>query len=331
MTMSTKPSGPVSSTGTRLQVISSTGLRVEATTSAIDGILDIFYADYDLSFILANEKETYKGFSECLMLNHGDAYRRLAHLFGPFREFVAVVYDGKTRIAGLNFIILPLSSSRSTVYSANLNYIFVNPAVRRRGYFSRLMGDLAGVSIRLFAHTNPNDLPCSRTENANSLAAAPPVYIYLEQNDPLRLAAAESDRDTKLTGLDQFDRITIWARLGAKIIDFPYVQPPLSREQGPDDTLVYAVLGTEGRALQPGLLRGHLERFFGISVLKGKGVMQEAVARVQLEELERMQHVGLAVHLFDVPPDLKELAGTLTADLLEPKSVKDVLRRSAKN
>src|SRR5436853_3554834 len=83
-------------TGTRLSLVSASGLAIEATTSAHDGLLEEFYRDYDGAFVLKNEKEGYDGFAECLGLNGGNPYVNLVERYGPFREFVVVVRDPET-------------------------------------------------------------------------------------------------------------------------------------------------------------------------------------------------------------------------------------------
>jgi len=281
-------SGAVRS-GARLRFVSSSGFVIDATTSADDGVLREFYSDYDRAFVLENEKEGYDGFAECLRLNHGDAYADLVKRYGSFREFVLVVREEKTdvRLGGANFIIFPISSKREIVLSMNLNYVFVNPEARREGVFRRLMGDIPNIAYRLFAQSNSSDLPKKWRAKGQESTFLPQVYIFIEQNDPFRMSAEDYDRDTKLTGLDQVARIGLWSRLGAKIVDFPYVQPPLSKEQDADETLAYAVLGAPGAALDAGLLRSHLERFFGISVLKGADLSSEPAAAAQLSELTK--------------------------------------------
>src|SRR5262245_56131772 len=76
------------SNGTRLSLVSTSGLVIDATTSPDDGLLEEFYRDYDGAFVLENEKEGYDGFAECLELNAGDHYASLVKRYGPFREFV---------------------------------------------------------------------------------------------------------------------------------------------------------------------------------------------------------------------------------------------------
>jgi hypothetical protein len=300
--MSTNTAGTgVVANGTRLRLVSGSGFLIEATTSAEDGVLKEFYSDYDRAFVLENEKEGYDGFVECLKLNHGDAYANLVKRYGPFREFVMVVREPKTdlRLGGANFIIFPVSGAGKpdVALSMNLNYVFVNPEARRKGVFGRLMGDLPNIAYRLFAQSNPRDLPEQWRAKGQKRKFQPQVYIFIEQNDPFRMSAEDYDRDTKLTGLDQVARIGLWSRLGAKIVDFPYVQPPLSKDQDADETLAFAVLGATGAALDAGLLRSHLERFFGISVLKGADLSAELAATAQLSQLtkagQRNQRVPL--------------------------------------
>src|SRR5215471_14723391 len=118
--MSSRTAGTdVVADGTRLRLVSASGLVIDATTSADDGLLREFYSDYDRAFVLENEKEGYDGFAECLKLNHGDAYAGLVKRYGPFREFVLVVREAKTdaRLGGANFLISPISNKRDVVLS----------------------------------------------------------------------------------------------------------------------------------------------------------------------------------------------------------------------
>lgn len=313
------------SNSSRLSLTSTSGLVIEATTSADDGLLEEFYRDYDGAFVLENEKEGYDGFAECLGLNAGDQYANLVGRYGPFREFVAVVRDAATgaRLGGANFIIFPVSgaAARELVLSINLNYIFVNAQLRRKGIFRQLIADLPALAFRLYAETNSTDLP-----KASRGARAPQVYIFIEQNDPFRMSREDYDRDTELTGLDQVARIGLWSRLGARIVDFPYVQPPLSKDQDADDTLAYAVLGARDADLDACLLRAHLERFFGISVLKGADLSVEPTAAAQLSELAIRCKEKRRVLLLDGNVPVIESALAKTAK--RPATLREALRKS---
>jgi hypothetical protein len=312
--------------GTRLSLVSTSGLVIEATTAADDGLLEEFYRDYDGAFVLENEKEGYDGFAECLGLNAGDQYANLVGRYGPFREFVAVVRDPATgaRLGGANFIIFPVSgvTARELVLSINLNYVFVNAQLRRKGILRQLMGDLPALAFGLFAQTNSADLPAALGTGARE----PQVYIFIEQNDPFRMSTEDYDRDTELTGLDQVARIGLWSRLGARIVDFPYVQPPLSKDQGADDTLAYAVLGAPDADLDACLLRAHLERFFGISVLKGSDLSVEPTAAAQLSELAIRCKDKRRVLLLD--GNVPVIESALAKSAKRPATLREALRKS---
>lgn len=252
-------------------------------------VLDAFYRGYDEAFVLPNEKEELAGFRECLALNFGDEHERLAGQFGEFHEAVMVARDtldadAEAIIGGANFICYPLTDRRSgtAVIAMNLNYIFVSPSRRKKGYLRKLIEVLPPVARRLCGDT---------TEK--------PVLIFLEQNDPVRMDADAYALDTAHSGLDQRERIGVWARLGARIVDFDYVQPALSAGQSSDDTLIYALIGSPWPRLPACLLRDHLERFFGISVLKGSAIAEDAAATAQIAALSRQCEAGDTIALLD--------------------------------
>ena len=271
---------------------SSEGLLVEATVSPDSAVLQTFYASYDAAFVLPNEKEAFDGFAACLALNFGDAYDRLSQQYGAFREIVLVARDpGGALVGGANLIAFPLRDHG--VLSTNLNYVFVIAEQRRQGHFKRLVAAIGEVVAAFFA---PAD-------------AALPRLIFIEQNDPVQMSPADYAHDTQHSGIDQMTRIRLWTALGAKIVDFPYVQPPLSAAQAADDALVYAVLGARGDALDACLLHAHLLRFFGISVLKGGDPHADGVAGPQLAALALHCSRGDAIPLLtaaNLPLQMRE-------------------------
>lgn len=260
-------------------VRSRSGLDAELTLSA-GKLLDLFYEGFDRSFVLPNEKEEKAGFAECLALNQGAEHARLVAQFGAFREVVLVARDGGTPVGGANFIAYRLNGGQTV--AMNLNYLYVLPEQRRKGYFGRLLEAVGEVARQVLG----------ADEGAETL-------IFIEQNDPLKMSAEDYERDTQHSGLDQVERLHMWARLGARIVDFPYVQPPLSEHQDADDTLLYSVLGARSHALDACLLRAHLERFFGISVLKGDPLDGSAPAREQLDQLQAACARGESIALID--------------------------------
>jgi hypothetical protein len=289
------PDTRVEANGTCLRVRSAAGLTYEGTTSSCDGLLEEFFAAYDQAFVLPNEKEGLAGFAACLRLNQGCQYDRLCRHYGPFREFIVAVRVAGELVGGLNFIAFPLvdPDANRPALSVNLNYIFVLAPHRRRGVLKRMVGDLPTVALALFAHSETS-------LTGDGAVSSPGVYIFIEQNDPYRMSARDYALDTEVTGLDQLARIALWARQGARIIDFAYVQPALTAEQAADPNLVYAVLGASRPTLHPEFLRQHLERFFAISVLKGGDPRSNAEARQQLDSLAARAAEGARLALLEL-------------------------------
>ena len=216
-----------------IHFLSKSGFSFATTTSPASPVLREFYEAYDRAFTLPNEKETLAGFAECLGLNHGDAYATLAARFGGFREYVAVIRAPQTGepIGGMNFIAISLAHLRTAqaqFLSVNLNYIFINAKARNRGYFRGVMSDFPEAACALFARSNAPDALHAANGSASTGRR---VYAFIEQNDPVRMSREDYLRDTQASGVDQISRIVLWGRLGAKIVDFPYVQPALSANQ----------------------------------------------------------------------------------------------------
>lgn len=267
------------------RLVTADGLTFSSSIRADSDVFARFFAGYDKAFVLPNEKEDEEGFARCFELNFGADYERLSALYGPYSEVCLVAHDGDLEVGGANFIAMPVNANTIT---ANLNYIYINEAARGRGYLARLVAGTRETLAALFP---------GRAE----------LLLFIEQNDPFRMSAGDYARDTAFTGLDQLDRLRIWAKLGARVVDFAYEQPPLSEDQGADDTLVYSVLGARGDALSACALEMHLRRFFGVSVLKGAPLEANAVASGQLAQLNRACEAGGAVALRDPAPLLREL------------------------
>lgn len=251
------------------------GLCLATAITHQSDVFDRFFAGYDKAFVLPNEKEDKEGFGRCFALNFGADYARLSALYGPYSEVCFIAEDGDLEIGGANFIAMPIDAH---TISANLNYIYINESARRSGRFSKLVDGVRETLAALYP---------GRTR----------ILIFIEQNDPLAMSADDYRRDTEFTGLDQLDRLRIWAKRGARVVDFPYAQPPLSPEQDADHALVYSVLGAQADALEACVLEAHLRRFFGVSVLKGAGLEANAAAFAQLETLRdacaRKGHIRL--------------------------------------
>lgn len=283
-------------------------LTVRASASPQGAVLDSFFAGYDQSFVLPNEKEELDGFRECLALNFGEEHARLAAKFGPFREIVLIAEGGSgSSVGGANFICYPLAADSRQVLALNLNYIYVVPSQRGKGYLRVLLGIVEAVVRALF----------DRSQGAE----APAVLAFLELNDPLRLDAEAYALDSKHAGIDQLQRVGVWARMGARILDYSYAQPPLSEDQGPDEGLLYAVIGAAQPTLSACVVREHLARFFGISVLKGADASKDETASRQLDDLAGRCRAGRSIDLLDAS-GLTAIPSGTTADM----SLRDLLR-----
>jgi GNAT superfamily N-acetyltransferase len=265
-------------------------LTIHSTDRADSEVFDRFFAGYDRAFVLPDEKEDREGLEECLALNHGPAHASLEARFGPFRELCLIADDANGRfVGGANFIAMPSPGALPAVVTANLNYVYVDAEARRRGFLRLLLEAAMASAGGLFGKGHGRPL------------------VFIEQNDPFRMSAESYERDTRAAGIDQLDRLRIWARLGARVVDFPYVQPALSDGQEADDGLIYSVLGAQSPRLDAAVLHGHLQRFFGISVLKGRSLDADPAAAAQLERLERMMAESEPIRLLDPAPLLERV------------------------
>jgi GNAT superfamily N-acetyltransferase len=268
-------------------------LTLQSTDTAESPVFDVFFKAYERAFVLPDEMEDRDGFATCLSLNHGAAKSRLTAQYGDFHEACVVAHDASegTLIGGANFIAMPNPEADGrALITANLNYLFVVETARGKGYFRVLYAAVARFIAELFSD------------------AAQPTLIFIEQNDPFLLTPEDYMRDTELTGIDQVDRLAIWTKVGAKLVDFPYVQPALSSDQLADHNLVYSVLGTTGDALPAPVLAHHLRMFFGVSVLKGQALGLSPEVTEQLSLLDSMKKRGESVPLVDLSGRFDEMA-----------------------
>ncbi|GGB69875.1 hypothetical protein [Blastomonas aquatica] len=243
------------------------GVRALASDDPRSPVLMRFFAGYDRAFVLPDEREELAGFEACLALN--GEYR---HAFGRVHSELVTVFedDAGNLLGGANFLATSMQRGAALPPAAvALNYVFVETEARGRGMLRKILA-----AVQQFA------LAALELDRENAVPA-----MFIEQNDPLRLTAAEYATDTKHSGLDQVDRLAIWSRVGARVVDFPYVQPALSATQRADDGLIYAVIDYPGPSVDAGMLHDHLQSFFAISVLKGKLDRPDGSATGQLAAL----------------------------------------------
>ena len=242
------------------------GVRVTASGDPNSPVLERFFEGYDRAFILPDEREELEGFRACLALNtsHRSAFGRV------HSELVAVLEDeAGTLLGGANFLATSIKRPGVPPAAVALNYVYVEEAARGRGLLRHTLAAVRELAVTAL------DIDPRRGE---------PV-LFIEQNDPLRMTDEAYAADTRHSGLDQIDRLAIWARVGARVVDFPYIQPALSADQMDDDTLIYAAIDYPSDEVDAGLLHDHLQSFFAISVLKGQADRPDGVAAGQLAAL----------------------------------------------
>jgi GNAT superfamily N-acetyltransferase len=289
-------------------------LRLSSVATPDSPLVAQFYAGFDRAFVLPNEKETFEGIKQCLSLNAGADGVRLALRWGRVREYVAVAEHRGSMVGGANFIVFAAepkdNGTRRRRVLIHLNYVFVLPECRGTGYLREIL-DAVSSTAAMFAASKGGRL--GRLGRRLGFHAWPRPLIFFEQNDPYRLSADEYAADTAQAGIDQFARIAVWAGLGARALDFDYVQPPLSADQEPDTNLVLAVLGWDRPSLPAALLKAHLERFFAISVLKGADPQSMPTANAQIEALDRAARAGEEIALLPLAKDRLIAAGAARA------------------
>lgn len=288
-----------------LELVLPSGVRVTASGDPASPILTRFFEGYDRAFVLPDEREDLAGFRKCLALN---ATHR--HALGRTHcELVAVLEDeAGQRLGGINFLATAVDRAPAPPAAVALNYVYVEEAARGRGLLRQALSAVRRLALNGLA-LDPD---------------GPPPAIFIEQNDPLRLTAEEYASDTAHSGLDQVDRLAIWARVGARVVDFPYVQPALSPDQQADDGLIYAAVDYPGEAVEAGLLHDHLESFFAISVLKGEAEPPGGAAAAQIAALAGRR---TPVALLPMPSALDRLRSGRDVDGFE--SFRDLARETA--
>jgi hypothetical protein len=288
---------------------------VIVTTDPGAPVLDTFYTAYDQSFVLPSEKEELAGFRACLQLNDGPQYERLSAEFGPFREIIATLSPKGSNdlIGAVSLVALAGADTAGPCVTANLSYVFIAHPFRGRGWLRRLLAIVERLVSGLF--------------DFEPTGASPRTLIFLEQNDPLELSPEDYALDSTHAGIDQFDRLRIWQKMGVRLLRLPYAQPALAPGQLPTTGLLYGVLHPQGPTLESCLLKSHLKGFFGVSVLKGRALETDPVAGPQIAWLERLCTQREDIDLLDPGPVLEALAAG--ADMPISHSFLDLLPRHA--
>jgi hypothetical protein len=120
-------------------------------------------------------------------------------------------------------------------------------------------------------------------------------------------------------------RLAYWARMGAALLDWPYVQPALSVEQEDDRTLAYSVLDAGAERLPAALVLWHVERFFAISVLKGADMQSSPSAAQQVHALQQRAAAGGTLRLLEFGDSTQTLRAQLSRSNGRPSSLQAAL------
>ncbi len=243
-----------------------------------------FYALYEKTFPLAEEREPIKGFDAVLAFNKDAAVQSG---FGPLYEAIAIARErgtGKT-IAAANYVIMSYPAGQHAGLdfdaSCHLNFVCVDAEVRGAGLARSLLDyvDRRVVEV-VFRETG---------------VKAPRVFLTCEQNNPDRMTREQIETDAAAALIDPLERTRWWSRRGYGRLDFQYEQPPLSPERASCKYIDFFVRipGTgEFQSFPAQPLLEHLRRFFFVSVGKfAAGMSQNEVWVRQRKLLEAREQV----------------------------------------
>jgi hypothetical protein len=279
-------------------------LHVALTTKPYSRLVDLFCREYQTAFVLRSDRESRSGFRICLSLNT-DTYAQAR--FGPGREHIALLRDRSGAVAaGMNFICFPMDDA----LTVQTTYVFVVPAWRGSGLLRGVYRAIEGIA-RAYGRDSglPDDLP---------------MLFVGEQKDPFRMTLAAFRAAAAAHGPDAFDRLAMWGQLGARVLGFRYVLPPLTPRSPPDATLFLRVLfrdelggahrGAGPRHVDAHVLHEHLRRFFGLSVAKG---LYDPAARpeVRAQMAQLRTHAAIPALTMPAPHRLEVWKQTVSAAL----------------
>ncbi|MCH8004253.1 MAG: GNAT family N-acetyltransferase [Nanoarchaeota archaeon] len=259
------------------------------------------YDLYSRVFTLEQEMEPEEGLKQVLELN---TEPKFGNLYGPMKEqWLVMSHPLIDKVIGASNISMYLFDDLSsrTVGTMHETYVMVAPEYRRIGIGSLLLKRNSELLMDFWLE-NEQDAPF----------ANPNMYVFNEQNDPLRMTVEEYIADTKSSGIDQCDRLIWWQRRNYGELEFNYVQPPLDENSDPCYFLTLNIR-TNQDYVPSSLVLMHLQRFVHFSVLKGKDPMEGQNFMDMKRELEPFEHIAIlrpdylklkhAIHNLDVTPE----------------------------
>jgi hypothetical protein len=289
--------------------------QLKLTTKPNSAVVDKFFSEYRHVFSLPRERETLAGFRNGLRMNKSDYFQR--H-YGPSCEYIGYLHtEAGEFVAGLNFICFPmLEFNLIAIHSI---YIFIAENWRAKGMLLQLYQIMEDVAVK---YAEQFDLPT----NAD-------ILMFGEQNDPFKMSVRDYLSDGKASKIDQFDRISIWAQLKARLVLIPYVQPPLRSRSKPDTTLFLRVIFKDDmhnpfprqvREIDPCMMYECLRRYVTFAIQKGRSASSRD-SEEQFEYLKQLMVSRKMVKAILLPTDF--VVKTIKNDLIE-KMQKSIRRKS---
>ena len=110
------------------------------------------------------------------------------------------------------------------------------------------------------------------------------VLFFIEENNPKKMSIRLKVNDEKC-GISEKQRVLWWENHGFRKLDFKYVQLPLNAGKNACTYLMLAVK-TKKFKIPSEIIKEHLERYFSISVLKGRDAMKNYYFRKEEMALE---------------------------------------------
>src|SRR3989338_1828245 len=253
-----------------------------------------FYNLYKTVFTLPSERETPRGFNEVLAINNNTELAALVG--GKYREATILMRDPTTNevIGAINFTAYPMNDdvARETGIDATSHviYLFTHQDYRKAGVAKRLK-DLTKKYVKAFTL---GENPKSAILDNKQLSRDINLLSMCEQNAPELMTAREYLDDNVNAGIDQVDRLRHWVRAGYNRMNMEYVQPPLEEGGDPCEYLTLNAEAPVNTRIPGSVIAAHLDRFFGISVLKGKKPQDEPTYQKSRRQLMTAQaDVGL--------------------------------------
>lgn len=222
-----------------------------------DPRFDKVYDCYSKVFTLPSERESRENF-EAILESNAEAEVQA----GKSKELWVYLQDEKGNVVGAaNFDVFAGSKAEGYDGTVHAIYVFVDPAYRQKGVFTRLNDEMHRAACEYIKEAMPEKTSQGELN----------VPILAEQNAPLRMTPEEYMADNEAAGIDQVQRRVVFENEGYRTLDCRYIQPPLSADQ---EACTYLdMVARPGRAgektIPSSVIKEHLDRFFTLSFPEG--------------------------------------------------------------